>query len=301
MKSKTADIFYAFCISQGGLCIALMYSADIVSLAITLVLSVGVSLFCSLAVKKRPSRSIQKITSVGALISSSVSVYIGCSLACDYALNKSFLPLCVFLFVTAAVYLAYSRLRAVKSVASVISVLAVILLLVILLLCIIENDFSKTCVDRGDKKILFPLCVFSAIDLIYVAAHVRRQNRCMFVIGTAFAPIYTLITAVIAVCTLTPDIYYSLKAPIITLWQSCYVVSFVDRFETVIICVLFAVSLIKSAILLKPVVKNHPKKIIILFALLPVFLFLYPPLIYVYAALSLALSAPYLFNTLLKK
>lgn len=295
MREKTADLFYAFCISSGGMCIALLYPVDIFMLAAVLILSVGFSLLC---LRLDVSRRYRLPLSVGALVSASASIYIGVTLVTDFALDNSFIPICLLLAIAVAMALAFSTARASKSVASVMSALCIILLLIVLLLCIVESDFSGDMSVSADKKILFPLAVFTVLDAAYVMPLVKRKSRRMFMLGAALMPVYMIATAAVAISALSPAVYSAADTPIITMWQTCFVLSFVDRFETVIICVLFAVCAVKAGMLLKTVISTFSKKLVFLLFFLPIPLIFKPVLLYVYAAISAVSVTVYL---LLKK
>ncbi len=306
MKSKTADIFYAFCVSVGGICIALLYRVDILTIFFILTLSVSFSLFCCFLGERTASREwVKRVFAVGALISAAVSIYLGTRLVCDFSLDNSFVPICIFLSCVVAVSLATSTLRACKSVASVMSAVCVLFLLIILLLCILEGDFSKVYSGDSDRSIIFPLAVFSVIDIVFIMPYIRKSNRCMFVLGSALMPAYMLVTTVLAISTLSADIFYSLDTPVITMWQTCYVISFVDRFETLILCVLFAICTVKAGIFLKCVFDIFQKRfktiVSVLLGALTIPLVLRPGLIYIYAFFSLIVAIIYCVNLLLKK
>ncbi len=306
MKSKIADIFCSFCVSCVSLGIALLYRVDILSMLFILTLSITFSLFCCSFVNANLSSVwVKRCFGFGALISASSSICIACRLVCGYCLDNSFVPITVFLGCTVALCLALSSVRACKSVVSVMSLICIFFLLAIFILGIFESDFSKVISGISDRRILFPLSVFGVVDVIYIMPYIRKSNRCMFVVGSAIVPAYVLLTILFAVSTLSADIYYSLNTPIITMWQSCYVASFIDRFETVVLCAIFVVCIMKSGLFLKCVFDAFSKKaqplMFVLFALSTIPLTLNPSLIYLYAALSLICALVYCVNFLLKK
>ena len=305
MKSKITDILYSFCISCSGLCLALLYRVDALTLLFVLTLSVAFSLFCCAISNRTVSKDyVKKIFALGALVSASVSVYIGIRLVCSFALDNSFIPICIFLCCTVALCFAVSSLRACKSVASVVSVFCILILAVILVLCLFDGGFDRVISGRVDRRIIFPLSVFGVIDAVFIMPYIRKNNRCMFVIGSALMPSYLLVTVLLAISMLSSKIYYSLDTPIITMWQSCYVASFIDRFETIAVCVLFAVCAVKSGIFLKCVFDIFKKYRAVLFSLLAVLvipLILMPSLIFLYAGATLGCVMVYLINILLMK
>jgi len=241
---------------------------------------------------------------LGALISSSVSTYIGTRLVCSFALDKSFVPICVFLGCAVALSFAISSLRACKSVTSVVSVFGILMLIVILTLCLFDGSFDKVTSASVDRRIIFPLSVFGVIDSLFVMPYIRKTNKCMFVIGSALMPSYLLVTVLLSISMLSSQIFHSLDTPIITMWQSCYVASFIDRFETIVMCALFAVCAAKAGILLKcvfDILKAYRPLAFVAFSLFVVPLILMPSLIYLYAVLTLVCVTVYLINILLKK
>ena len=126
----------------------------------------------------------------------------------------------------------------------------------------------------------------------------------MFVIGSALMPLYLLITVFLSISVLSSKIYCSLDTPIITMWQSCYVASFIDRFETVVICALFVVCVAKAGILLKcvfDIFSAYRPLAFVVFSLSVIPLVLMPSLVYLYAVLVLACSIIYVINILLIK
>lgn len=306
MRAKTADILCSFCVSCGGLSLALLYRVDALTMLFILTLSVAFSLFCCAIADRLASKEwVKKVFALGMLISAAVSIYTGTRLVCNFSLGNSFVPICIFLGCVTALCIALSSLRASKSVLSVMSVACIVLLLAILILCALESDFSKVVSGSADKRLIFPLAVFGVVDAIFIMPFIRKNNRCMFVIGSALMPSYLLLTVLFAISTLSKEVYYSLDTPIITLWQSCYVASFIDRFETVVLCALFAVCTLKAGMLLKCSFdifkKSRLPVIFILFSALTVPLILKPALIYLYAALTLVCAAIYVINLLLKK
>ncbi len=113
MKIKIADILCSFCISCGGLSLALLYRVDALSIFFVLMLSVAFSLFCcSLGNKTLSKNWLKKVFAVGAFVSASVSVYVGTRLVCSFCLNNSFIPICIFLACAVSLCLALSTLRA---------------------------------------------------------------------------------------------------------------------------------------------------------------------------------------------
>ncbi len=306
MKSITADIFCSFCVSCAGLCIALLYRVDVLSVFFILTLSIAFSLFCcAIGGRKSSDKRIKNTFAIGALVSASTSIAIGCRFVCSFCLDKSFVPICIFLGCVVSLCFAVSSLRGCKSVVSIMSLLCIFFLMAILILCIFESDFSKVVSGISDRRILFPLSVFGVIDVIYIMPYIRKSNRCMFVIGSALMPVYVLLTVLFAISTLSERIYYSLDTPIITMWQSCYVASFIDRFETVVLCALFVICILKSGLFLRCVFDVFSKKIhpftFIVFSLAVIPLIIWSSLIYLYAALSFVCAIIYCVNLLFKK
>lgn len=306
MKSKTSDILCSFCVSCGGLTLALLYRVDALTMLFVLTLSVAFSLFCCALSNRFASKPwVKKFFALGMLISAAVSICSGTRLVCNFSLGNSFIPICIFLGCVCALCVALSTLRSVKSVVSVMSVVCIILLIIIIVLCAFECDFSKVISGNADKWIIFPLAVFGVVDAIFIMPFIRKTNRCMFVLGSAIMPSYLLLTVLFTLSTLSKDVYYSLDNPIITLWQSCYVASFIDRFETVVLCALYIICVLKSGMLLKCSFKIFKNKrlpfIFILFSLLTVPLILKPVVIYVYATLAFISATVYVINLLLKK
>ncbi len=305
MRAKTADILCAFCVSCGGLSLALLYRVDALTMLFILTLSVAFSLFCCAIADRLASKEwVKKVFALGMLVSAAVSIYTGTRLVCNYSLGNSFIPICIFLGCVTALCFAISSIRASKSVGAIVSAVCIFFLLAILILCVLESDFTKVISGNADKRLIFPLAVFGVVDAIFIMPFIRKSNRCMFVVGSALMPSYLLLTVIFAISTLSNNLYYSLDTPIITMWQNCYVASFVDRFETVVLCALFTVCTVKSGMFLKcsfDILKKriHPL-IFLLFSALTVPLILKPELVYVYAALTLASATVYVINLLLK-
>lgn len=306
MRSKTADILYSFCISCGGLAIALLYSVDAFTMLFILTLSITLSLFCCLIGDRTVSKQwVKKLFGLGSLLSASVSVYSGTELVCSFALDKSFIAICIFLACSVALCLAVSSLRACKSVSAVTAIGCILFLIIIFVLCLFECDFEKVISTPVDRKLLFPLSVFCTIDSLFIMPYIRKTNKCMFVVGSALMPAYMLLTVLLSISTLSPKVYSSLNTPIITLWQSCYVASFIDRFETVVLCAIYAVCAVKAGMLLKCVFDIYSKRFFpiafIIFSAAVVPLVFMPSLLYVYALLSFLSVLIYTINVLLIK
>ncbi len=283
MREKTADFFYAFCISAGGISVALLYPVDLVGAIVISVISVVAGiLFTRLDTDTRRLDYL----SVGALFSSAVSLWLGVTLVTDFTLDNSFVPICLFLSFIVAVAIAFSSARASKSVAAAMSVLAIVLLLVILLLCVLESDFSTKVTASNDKRILFPLAVFSVLDTVFILPYIKKKNRIACIFGGAVMPLYLVATVAITLFALPQNVYFGPVTPIIKMWQTCFVLSFIDRFETLIICVLFAINILKAGILLKTALCKIKKPLAFIPALLAIALIFRPALIYVFAAFT---------------
>ena len=291
MREKTADSLYGFCIGVGGMCIALLYRVDVVSLF-------AVFLFCFVMwlFYRKTDFTQSAVLCVGALLSAAVSVFVGCDIVCRFALDNTFLPICVFLGCCCAVALALSNTRALKSVAFVIAVVCIFFISLILLLCIAESDFSKEKIPFTPNRIVFPMVVFSVTDSFFIMPYVKKKNRFYYLLGNSFMPFYMFVTVVVALFALSLEIFDSLDTPIVKLWQTCYVLSFVDRFETLIICVLFAVCIVKAGILLKTVLDFYSKMTVLLFFGFTVLLFAGTVLLYIFAALTLICIISYYIN-----
>ncbi len=289
MREKTADFFYAFTISISIISFSLLYSVDIVGAVVIAVASVVLGiLFIRLDTDLRPPLFL----SVGALFSSAVSLYLGVTLVTDLTLNNKFIPVCLLLSFAVAVAIATSSGRASKSVAAVMSVLAVILLLVVFLLCLLESDFSAGVTVINDKKILLPIIVFSVIDTVFILPFVKKKNRVACVFGGAVIPVYLLATVTLTLFVVPHNLPF--VNPILKMWQTCFVLSFIDRFETLIICVIFSLSIVKAGIILQTALIKIPKTLLFIPALLAVFLILRPGLIYVFAVLTFLFVIVYL-------
>ncbi len=306
MRIKMADLLCAFCVSCGGLSIALLYRVNALTILFILTLSVAFSLFCCAIGNRITSKEwVKKVFGLGMLVSAAVSLYTGTRLVCNFSLGNSFIPICIFLGCVTSLCIALSSLRASKSVGAVVSVICIFFLLAILILCALESDFSKVVSGNCDKRIIFPLAVFGIVDAIFIMPYIRKSNRCMFVIGSALMPSYMLLTVIFSISTLSSELYYSLNTPIITMWQSCYVASFIDRFETIVLCALYAVCIIKSGMFLRcsfDIFKKRFKPFaFIIFSVLTIPIILKPALIYIYAVLTLISASVYVVNVLLKK
>lgn len=291
MREKTADFFYALCISLGGMSIAFLYPTDIaVAIVVTIICAVVGILLVFLDTDRRKMDYL----SVGALFSSAVSLYLGVTFVTDFTLDNSFIPICLFLSGVVAALIAFSSSRASKSVACVMSVLAIVLLLIVFLLCVLESDFSVAVTFENDKRILLPLTVFSVLDLVFIMPYVKKKNRIACVFGSIIMPVYLLATIIVTIFVLPNNISFLPVPPIIKMWQSCFVLSFIDRFETLIICVLFALNVIKAGVLLKTSLCKIKKQLVFIPVLLALALVIKPALIYVFALLTLIFVSVYL-------
>jgi hypothetical protein len=190
--------------------------------------------------------------------------------------------------------IAFSTQRASKSVASAMSVTAIILLAVILLLCVLESDFSTKITVSNDKKIVFPLVVFSIIDTVFILPFIKNQNRLASFFGGAVMPFYLVATVAITFFTLAKSVCHGPDSPIIKMWQTCFVLSFIDRFETIIICMLFAINILKSGILLKTALCKIKKPLALIPLALAIILLIRPALIYVFAVFTVIFALIYL-------
>ena len=288
MREKTADAFYGFCVGAGGMCIALLYRVDVFPMLFVFLLC-----FVGWLIYSKIYFTQSVILCVGALFSASVSVYVGCKLVCRFAIDSSFLPMCVLLGGGCAIILALSDIRASKSVAFVVSLVCIFLMLLILFLCIVESDLSKEKFSFLGKRLVIPLTVFSVVDSFFIMPYIKNKNRIYFMIGNSVMPFYMLVTIAVSVCALSRSVFESLDSPVVKLWQTCYVLSFVDRFETLIICALFSVCVVKAGVLLKSVFDFCSQKTAVLFFALVVLLFVSNAFMYVFAALSLFCVAIY--------
>ena len=165
MRAKTADILCAFCVSCGGLSLALLYRVDALTMLFILTLSVAFSLFCCAIADRHTHRGwVKKIFALGMLASAAVSIYSGTRLVCDFSLDNSFIPICLFLGCITSLCISLSSLRACKSVAAISGFFCIILLLAILILGVIKSDFSKAVSITCDKRLIFPLAVSSSLQ-----------------------------------------------------------------------------------------------------------------------------------------
>ena len=259
----------------------LLYSSD----PLTIIISSAVGLFAVFILRKinYVRSGLLFITSACAIVSASVSMFTSLSLVCNFSLNSSFVPICTFLAAVVILCILYSSNRAIKSVVCVASALCGFLLLLMLFLCFFESDKSFFALPNINPYIIFPLISFALFDNLFFIPEIKKSDKKPYYLGILAAVLYFVFSSVLSLSVLSTNIYSATPSPVIRLWSTCFVVSFVDRFETVVVCVLFTLCVLKCGLLLKTVKSFHPILRVFLAMVLMILLFFYPLLIIFYS------------------
>lgn len=304
MKTKLVDFLYIFCISASGMSVSLFLKSDIVSLFCVVVTSVVMAIVFSMQPPLDLTKSVSKTLYIaGALSCSSASVFTAVALAGRFVLDKTYVALLVFLSVGVAVIISLSSLYSIKFTTAVISAFALALLLLVILLSVLNKDFTKAkCLDYNVKSVL-PLVALSSVDSVFVMHHIKKHNRALGVVAFSLPPAYFLITTIISMSTLSDKLFCAVDMPILKMWQTTYVASFIDRYETLVVTSLVALCLLKSGIMLKAVFEICRKKcwvtvIVLLVVVLTIFSF---AVMYALCAIIIASALYLVINTAFKK
>ncbi len=304
MKTKLVDFLYIFCISASGMSVALFLKSDIVSLFCAVLSSVVMALVFSMHPALDMTKPLNKtIFTIGTVCSSSASVFTACALFGRFVLNKTYVALVLVLSVFVITAIALSSFYAIKYTTAVMSSLCIVFLLIVLVLSIVNKDFSKAkCLDFNIKSVL-PLVALSSVDSVFVIGHIKKTNRAVGIFAYVLMPVYFLVTTIVAMSTLSSKLYCNFDMPILKMWQTTYLASFVDRYETVIITALGALCLLKSGIMLKSVFEINSKKAVLVTVVFAITISVLKSfsVMYVLCAIIIFASAFLIFNSAFKK
>jgi len=294
--NKYTSLGVTLCVSLGGLTISLLKRTDFLMYVILIALSVVSMLFYSLilrrgALPEKAFRGSKYMLAISAVISSATSVALACSLITDTAvMHKSFLPQLVAITILFSLAIAISKDSAASKSAVVLSFFAVGVLAILMLLCFVETDFSPITAGSLNIHLLLPLSAFSIFDIVFILPLINKNDGSMLLLGNTLSQIYMTALTLVAVSVLSGALFNSAQMPLMRLWQSTYIASFLSRFEIVAICAFFILCAFKSGLVLKYSFNAFGKTcavwIVILLITCCIGILLYSGLVYLSAILS---------------
>ena len=300
------DIALILCMTLGGLSMSLLHRADALTLALLSGITLVVMLFYTLILKKqspfKKKFSVLKYPlAVCSVIAAAVSAANATALVTrTTVLDKSFVPLAMTLTLAFALVISLSKQYALPRTALVTVSVSAVVLVILIFLCVTETELSAIELGRLKTNFLLPLVAFSVCDTVFVLPLMTRTPKFRLLLGSAVALTYFLLTTLIALSALSNGLFFEFEMPIMKLWQSAYIPSFLSRFETVAVCVFFILSAFKSGLLLNYAISAFGKScfymIALLFAALSVAIFVWPILVYFAAILTVlcAFAAPFM-------
>lgn len=262
--NKAASFSVMFTAVMAGLSLCFVYAVHPVMFLITLVLCPALFLFYSRFFSKygfsKPSLVLKIAVFISSLASSAYTLALCTELVTKtQVLSNDCFWLVFVLSVLTVLAVSYSKKHACRFTAVFASLAAAVLLVLIFILSLLDTDFSQPSLGSVDKNILLPFVAFSAFDSFLVIPLLNKESR-SGALGAAVPCIYMFCAALAAVSVLSQRVYYSLELPLLRLWQSTYIASFVNNFEIIGICALFSLCLVKAGLVLKAAADIVPKK-----------------------------------------
>lgn len=256
--SKLSDFSVAFCVALGGLVLALLKSTA----PVTLVVLFGFSLllmmlYYFILTKYKVFHRItggcaRSLLSVYSVLSSAVACATASAVVAHTGAVKSeFYPALIVLICLFALIFTRSGIKPTKNTTAVSTVIVVALMILLVFLCMNKRDFSQVYPGEINGLLLLPLTAFSVCDMILVLSFVSQKNRRSFMLGGIIPVIYLIVMSIIAVCVLGNELFSSTELPLLHLWKSAFIPSFLNNFELIALCGFFVCCAIKAGLVLK--------------------------------------------------
>lgn len=311
MMNKLADLSVVICVVIGGLSIALVHRTDVAMFAVLGAIGIVVMLLYSILLKreKYPETAFHGanyIISVCAVISASVSSSVAVSLVTDTdVLDKNYLPLTVTLVAVFVFCIAFSSAKSLPKTVTATVIFVSIVLIILIFLCITQSELSAVNIGSINYKLLIPLAAFSICDVVFILPHINTRSKNTLILGIALCFVYMSAMSMIALSVLSDSLFYEFNMPLMKLWQSTYIASFLSRFETVAVCSFFILCAIKSGLLLNRSLKVFGNTCFYMIAVLylgsTVSILMFPNLVHFAALLSIICGIVFPLVVVIKK
>lgn len=287
----------AFCVCAGGMSVYILYSVNLTTSLVSLVLSILFFAFCGYMLSKggidyRVNKPIGALTGIYAVISASVSITLSTSLIIkSQVMNEKFYPLILLLTGIFAVCFGMTKRDCTVYVSFIMGLAAAVVLAVLIFLCLLRTDFSMPDLGKIQPNALLLLTAFSVCDIILVLPLHKGRPSMLLKIGS-ITHIYGAAMTVLSISVLSKEVFYMSDMPWLTLWRSTFISSFLNSFEVMGVCAFFILNAIKAAVGIKAAVDIWGRKYIV-FIMLAMFaaaaaLWLYSNLISAAAVVSVA-------------
>lgn len=252
----------AFICALGGLSFLFLTPVSLTEIIILLI--VFVVLFPLLFFASKKLRPL-KITKVALIIISMLSCAFSVTVASKLIINtllldKTYYPLIALVTLLLAALIAISKNEAVKSVSLICSLAVSLIFIITILLSLIDTDFSAVAPVKFSIGLPFLICVYGCLDMCLTFKITKNKMPFNYLIGAAAAFLILLVSALSAMSVLSHNVYHTLDMPIIRLWQSTYIASFINRFEIVTLTALYTVTAVKSGLVFTYAIKNITPK-----------------------------------------
>lgn len=305
------DLCVIICVSLGGISLSLLHRTDAVMFVLLAAAGVLFSFLCTLLIRrgKLPDHAFggsKYILGISAVASSSVSAAIASALVTDTdVLDKKFLPLTVLLVLVFVLLFCFSSSNALPKTASVAVIASTAVLVILILLCLTETELSTVLAGGINYRYMLPLVAFTLCDTVYVLPLIKGRGKFTLTLGITISIAYMAAMTLIALSVLRDGLFYEFEMPVMKLWQSTFIAAFLNRFETIAICVFFILSAIKSGIILQSAFNVFGKScfypIAISFTTFTVAVLLFPWLTYFAAVLTVLCGFVFPTLAVLKK
>lgn len=250
--SKISDFGVLFCVSFGGLVLSALQCTNLVTLVFLLIVSSAVMLFYYFLLSKPVNETgkFSKITyCVYSVLSSAVSAATAAALLSDTGAlsNNFYIPLLILVCCVAAAF-AYSNCEGACFTAGTVSLFVCVILVILLALCVGKIGDGVISSGKTNVKLLLPLCAFSVFDTVLILPYIKNRKTLFF---NVLPVVYITVMTVIAMSAMGLELFYDSKLPLLHLWRSAYIPSFINRFELVALCMFLVACAVKSGIVLK--------------------------------------------------
>lgn len=252
-KARTFSI--SFCFAMSGLALLLVSSADPVTTLIPLFLS-PLLLFLYIRFSK-PKKSLLALSSIcsfcySAVFASELTVKAG-------VLSKDCLYLVLILTCLCSLAIAFSNRFSQRYTALCTVLIASVILALVFLLSLVDTNFSPLSFGSVKKDFLLQFVVFSSVDSFLVLPLLKNEPR-FAILGSVVPPLYMFALTLAAVSVLSSEVFFNIEFPLIRLWQSTYIASFVNSFEVIAVIAVFSLTLVKCGLVLAPAAVLFSKK-----------------------------------------
>ncbi len=261
IKNLICASFGFICVC-GGMSLLFIGRANITTVALIFPIFALMAVLAFYGYKNlRKTKFLKIIICVWSVISCSVSTILASKLVTyTGVLDNSHFVLLIFLTIALAVSVSVSKKDAVKSVALIISSFATIVFLTIIALSLIDTSFSMPVIVKPEFEMLLPLAYLSVADVIFIIPFCDSKTPVSVIAGGGISVLFFLVIITIALSVLTNDVYYAVEMPLVKLWQSTFIPSFVNRFEIVSLTNLYLLTAFKCGVILYSSVKICKRK-----------------------------------------